>query len=241
MTQPICSHDKYCYDVSEDHWKRYSHPSRTSRTKSKFTNINRKKIICFFLNFCLVRLFHGTKCEYGGSIHTQGLQASPGGRLGPGVYLTTRKEALKVAEHRGHGDGVYCIEVEVDVGHMKTLKGNEGDRHGSWSSHYHTCKSHHPPWKGVVKYSFPEWCVKDPSRVKIVGVKQIGGTTTYNGNPQGKASLSDGTMKIQNENGSTVIHASGSAICKNHNGSTSCSINSSNTGGSFSIINEFYV
>ena len=128
----------------------------------------------FFLNFCLVRLFHGTKCEHGGSIHTEGLQASTKGRLGPGVYLTTQKEALKVAEHRGYGKSVYCIEVEVDVGHMKTLKGNGDDLRGSWSSHrYHTCKSHHPPGVGVLHYSFPEWCVKNPSRLKIVGVKQI--------------------------------------------------------------------
>ncbi len=48
MSRSICPKDKYCYDVSEDHWKRYSHPERTSRTKSKFANINRKKIIFSF-------------------------------------------------------------------------------------------------------------------------------------------------------------------------------------------------
>jgi hypothetical protein len=146
---------------------------------------------------------------------------------------------MKVAEHRGNGKSVYCIEVEVDVGHMKTLKGNGDDLRGSWSSHgYHTCKSHHPPWDGVVDYSFPEWCVKDSSRLKIIGAEQIGGTTTYYGNPKGKTSLSNGTMKVQNKNGSSVIRVSGSAIVKNHNGSTAVS---SNAGGSISVISDICI
>jgi hypothetical protein len=59
MVRPICFYDEYCYDVSEDHWKRYSHPGRTSRTKS---NINwKKRICCIFLKFLFSSTFSWNK------------------------------------------------------------------------------------------------------------------------------------------------------------------------------------
>jgi hypothetical protein len=138
---------------------------------------------------------------------------------------------LEIAEYRGEGSGVYIIEVEVDVGYIKILNGQEYDKRGSWFSQgYQTCKSYHPAW--VVNYSFPEWCVRDSSRVKIVGAEQIGGITTYPGKINGKMSLSNGTMRVQNGNGGTVIRTTGSAIVNSRNGSTSVT---SNTGGSTSV------
>jgi hypothetical protein len=34
LTMPVCQYGKYCYSISDEHWKEYSHPGRSSRTKS---------------------------------------------------------------------------------------------------------------------------------------------------------------------------------------------------------------
>lgn len=125
-----------------------------------------------FSNSCLVRLFHGTKSENANSIFQNGLKGSTEGRLGPGIYLTVKDVAKNIAKHRGHGNDVFVIEVLVDVGKLKILSGQTGDKHGRWVSEgYSSCKSTHPAW--IIPRSFPEWCIKDSSRLKIVGMLQM--------------------------------------------------------------------
>ena len=50
--------------------------------------------------------YHGTKYTSISSISHEGLRASTSGRLGAGVYLTTKEEAFKIAKLRGAGTGV---------------------------------------------------------------------------------------------------------------------------------------
>ncbi|CAF5144214.1 unnamed protein product, partial [Rotaria sp. Silwood1] len=119
------------------------------------------------------RVFHGTKCEHADSINIYGLKASTEGRLGPGIYLTVRDVAKQIAKYRGQGNEIYLIEVELDVGQMKVLPGSNDDRLGYWSAQgYDTCQSIHPAW--IVNHPFPEWCVRDSSRLRIIGMQQIG-------------------------------------------------------------------
>ncbi len=70
---------------------------------------------------------HGTTSANAHSIRAQGFKPSTDGRLGPGVYLTVRDAAMTIAKHRGSGCGHAVIEVEVDVGHMRKLPGNQDD------------------------------------------------------------------------------------------------------------------
>jgi hypothetical protein len=78
--------------------------------------------------------------------------------------------ALAVAKNRGQGNNGSVIEVEVDIGRMQNLRGAQNDGNGAWYSQgYHSCKAKHPGWCGVPE--FPEWCVRDLSRVKIISIR----------------------------------------------------------------------
>jgi hypothetical protein len=75
---------------------------------------------------------------------------------------------MAVAKHRGSGYDHSVVEVEVNVGHMKILPDDEDDQSGLWFSQgHHTCRTEHPGWVG--HDPFMEWCVKDISRLRIVG------------------------------------------------------------------------
>ena len=79
--------------------------------------------------------FHGTRCIDANSIIAEGLKESDHGRLGKGVYVTTKAEAYKVAHYRGHGKTLCVIEIEVDMGRVKKLHGTGEDPNGTWSRH----------------------------------------------------------------------------------------------------------
>lgn len=164
------------------------------------------------------------------------MKPSTGGRLGAGLYLTVQDVAMKIAKHRGHGDSVYVIEVEVDVGNIKTLVGEDEDTIGKWrSQRYDTCRSLHPAW--IVNHAFPEWCVADSSRAKIIGMQQIGGITKFSGNIHGTLSVNDGTIIVKNGPTST-IKTTGTAVVKTHgNGSIQVS---SNGNGSTQVCSRGY-
>lgn len=118
----------------------------------------------------LARLFHGTTSSNAASIRAKGFKPSTTGRLGSGVYLTVRESAVAIAEHRG-GDANSVIEVDVDLGRVKILPGSSTESSTVWSSQgYRSCRTEHPGWAGCGP--FPEWCVHDPSRVKVVGVRE---------------------------------------------------------------------
>ena len=123
-----------------------------------------------FLKFRLVRLFHGTSSANAQSISAHGWRPSTSGRLGPGVYFTMQSAASAIAKSRSHGNNSSIIEVEVDVGHMKVLTGNQDDNNGDWYSQgYHACKTLHPGWCGVPE--FPEWCIRDLFRLRIISIR----------------------------------------------------------------------
>ena len=152
-----------CYKVGDRHHRQFTHNGRPNRSTC--------------------RLFHGTKYENAGSILQGGLRESKEGRLGRGVYLTTKKWAQRIAAHRGNGKNLCLIEVEVDLGNLKKLSGQEDDPTGKWSRHsspYNSCRTMHPAWSQVTTKPFPEICVRNPQRWRIVGMTKIG-TFTANG------------------------------------------------------------
>ncbi|CAF1542360.1 unnamed protein product [Didymodactylos carnosus] len=122
---------QYCYKVSDEHHRKYSHTGRKHQSTC--------------------RLFHGTKYENAESILQNGLRESPDGRLGKGVYLTTKKWAHRIAAHRGNGINLCVIELEVKLGNVKVLHGQQEDRNGTWSRHDHcdSCRTTHPAWPGL--------------------------------------------------------------------------------------------
>lgn len=102
-----------------------------------------------------------------------GLNASTSGRLGPGLYLTTKDEAFKIAKYRNSGTGVAVFEVHVNVG--KTYdNGSADDNSGSWASKgYDSCTGNHPAW--CDNASFKEWVIKDPRKIRIKAVHLVDG------------------------------------------------------------------
>ncbi|CAF4979131.1 unnamed protein product [Rotaria magnacalcarata] len=156
MPRTECRYGKHCWRLDDDHWQ------------------NCEKllpVVCVYK----VYLFHGTRCSSADSILAHGLNPSTEGRLGPGIYLTTRKAARWVAEHRGNGE-MWCVfEVEVDLGHEKVLDGEQDDKRGTWRHEgFHSCRTTHPTWDNVTPKPFPEWCVCNAANCKIVGMVQSG-------------------------------------------------------------------
>ncbi len=156
-----CPHgSQHCYRVGDKHHKKFSHDGRKSQTTC--------------------RLFHGTRYENADSILRDGLRESSEGRLGKGVYFTTKKWAHRIAAQKGNGTKICVIEVEVDLGNLKKLDGQEEDRTGNWSRHspHHiSCRTMHPPWSAVTQKQFLEICVRNSKRCKIVGMTAIGKVT----------------------------------------------------------------
>ena len=128
------------------------------------------------------RLYHGTRVSNVSSISLNGLFASTGGRLGPGLYLATLDSAQLVAEHRGNGTGFAVLEIEVDLGKVRDT-GTADDGRGSWFPACDTATGTHPSWAGNVP--FQEWCVRDVRRCRIVAVNVIGGVVDGNLNLPG--------------------------------------------------------
>lgn len=134
-------------------------------------------------------LYHGTRVTSISPISLTGLKGSSSGRLGPGLYLTTKAEAFKIAEHYGVGTGVAVFEVRVNISSCKDL-GSAGDTGGSWMSGYNSATSMHPPWAGI-PVPFREWVIKDPTKCRIKGLHMIGGVI------DGEVRLPRATIRIQ--------------------------------------------
>jgi len=81
----------------------------------------------------MVILYHGTNCSSFNGIATNGFLRSESGRLGPGVYFTTKECAVAVGEHRGNGTGFAVFRVEVNLGAMIELE-TRNDSAGSWAN-----------------------------------------------------------------------------------------------------------
>jgi len=121
-----------------------------------------------------IDLYHGTRVSNISGICREGLKASTGGRLGPGVYLTTLNEAQKIAAHRGQGTGTAIFKVHVNLGKTHDNK-KADDNAGSWATKgFDSCKGIHPPWSNNLE--FMEWCLKDPKRLRITDLILIDGT-----------------------------------------------------------------
>ena len=101
-------------------------------------------------------LYHATRRTFVKSIKSSRnkLKASPNGRLGPGVYLTNRYAAKKIAIMRAK---------EMNAPHFVVLKCLVclGQPRIDYS------QGHHPAWAGL-QNGFNEYCLKDASRCKVL-------------------------------------------------------------------------
>jgi len=126
-----------------------------------------------------VRLFHGTDGVNAASIITNGMRASAGGRLGPGVYLTPDETVARtIAKLRGLP---FIIECTAKIGAASALSQDilfdfdEGSdrlpaQRMDWAQHgYQMVTSLHPPW-AAVHVPFQEYCVADADDVTVVRV-----------------------------------------------------------------------
>jgi len=124
-------------------------------------------------------LSHGTKVSHLSSISQIGFLASKIGRLGPGLYLTTKQHATAIAAHRGDGTGVCVIHCHVRLGSVKD-NGRNNDNAGSWRGKYDCCKGLHPKWASNPE--FPEWCLKDTGKCVVKEVELVNGVIDGNVN-----------------------------------------------------------
>eukprot|EP00347_Sterkiella_histriomuscorum_P002871 403366474 len=114
-------------------------------------------------------LWHGTKLENLQSILTNGLYPSKVGCMGEGIYLTTKKEAFCIAQHRGKMNQTDYVVVQVKVNLGKTLELQTNyDYQGNWKNFYDSATRFHESWANI-KTKFQEWIVKDMSQITIMG------------------------------------------------------------------------
>lgn len=129
----------------------------------------------------MVILYHGTRCSSFNGVATNGFLASGHGRLGPGVYFTTKECAQEIGQYRGSGTGFVVFRVEVNLGRTaETGTGNDGA--GSWANGgYNSAHGTHPAWVGLPP--FPEWCVRNPGDCRVLSAEVINGTVSGCDNP----------------------------------------------------------
>ena len=86
-----------------------------------------------------IDLYHGTPVTNICPILETGIRPSATGRLGPGIYFASLKDALNIANHRSKISGVGTIVIKARVNQDKCIS------------------SMHPAWAGCAK--FKEWCL----------------------------------------------------------------------------------
>jgi len=94
------------------------------------------------------------------------------GRLGPGVYVTSSKEAARcVAESGRFGTEGIVLTLEVDLGTMRNMYDQDtADGTDSWrQGRYDSAYAKHPPWLGC-NDGLREYVIPDARRVKLVNV-----------------------------------------------------------------------
>lgn len=119
-------------------------------------------------------LYHGTDGKHAASIRANGILASKGGRLGPGVYATTNKKAAKaVARTRFPGNPI-VVTLQVDLGRMRNCYDVDiADGSNSWQGrHYDTAYARHPPWAGNDD-GLREYIIPDAARCKVLDIVPV--------------------------------------------------------------------
>ena len=119
----------------------------------------------------VLTMYHGTSLDNAKSIMRDGFRPSVDGLLGPGVYLT--RDLVK-ASHYGQA----IVEVRAAVGRTAVVNAKGHRLQRSW--HYrgaapggHAYDSAWiPPDCGVSKSNLEEHCVRDPSRVVAVCIRE---------------------------------------------------------------------
>ena len=126
-----------------------------------------------------LKFYHGTGDEAARNIVANGFQRSPGGLLGPGIYVAAQDKAEKFARHdrcRYLGAPV-IIECLVRFSRAKFIAGD--DEAGSWIDEgYDAIRSSSTSISPNM-----EWCFKDPSQVKPIRHYDLGpeGPTAFVG------------------------------------------------------------
>ncbi|KAL7853866.1 hypothetical protein AOLI_G00207100 [Acnodon oligacanthus] len=112
-------------------------------------------------------MYHGTSRFAAQQIMDYGFRPSPGGMLGPGVYLSrdlnkASRYPLNLPEH----DRV-VLRVLANVGKVKKIDHQGHPLQKTW--HYHGYDTAWcPPGCGMVPSGLEEDCVWDPNRIQII-------------------------------------------------------------------------
>ena len=105
-----------------------------------------------------VEMFHGTSEDFARSIERSGFRPSADGMLGRGVYLS--RDFSKAAAF-----GPVVLRCRVRVGRCATIDRQGHPLQKSWQGSYDSADV--PRGCGMTERE--ETCVKDPSRVRVVG------------------------------------------------------------------------
>lgn len=132
-----------------------------------------------------VTLYHGTRDKplgAGGdsvlqSIRKNGLRPSGNNRrLGPGVYLTSSKDAAIAVARHFHGKGdPYVLSVRVDLGKTVDLYHvpPKDARLKQWQQGADSAYAAHPPWNGINVTHLREFCVPEASRCSVFLAERV--------------------------------------------------------------------
>ncbi|CAH2320161.1 hypothetical protein XELAEV_18035501mg [Pelobates cultripes] len=120
----------------------------------------------------LYTMFHGTTLEAAQKIIAHGFQQSTDGLLGKGVYVSRDQ---KKAERYPLGDQRYqvILKLRVNVGKVKKIDHQGHPLRKMWYKEYDTAWV--PKWCGIVASGLEEDCVRNPNRIKVIGVVKAPG------------------------------------------------------------------
>ena len=116
-------------------------------------------------------LYHETSKMHMHGILLNGLSPSRDGRMGPGIYFATRNVAERIAKHRGHD---FLLKCSVSLGRVFDFDPCfcEPDRKKWADKGYDSAMGTLSGWGGI-ETGFTEWCVADPTFVKVDRVERV--------------------------------------------------------------------
>merc|ERR1712070_1095734 len=119
-------------------------------------------------------MFHGTSPDNAAAIERDGFRPSTGGMLGPGVYCS--RDLRKARRY-----GSVVLRLYVWLGRVITIDTKGHPLQKIWSTTVGGSfdAAWVPPNSGVVASGLEENCVRDPSRIKVLGRVKPDGTSLF--------------------------------------------------------------
>eukprot|EP00347_Sterkiella_histriomuscorum_P003415 403364384 len=130
-------------------------------------------------------LYHGTTlqnfiqmCNEQGCNYVN-LKPSEYGNMGPGIYLTTLVEAIKIADYKADGHGAVVIKVAVNLGKLKQCSDLQPspyfDIEEFTEQKFDSATSIHERWADI-DYPFRQWVVRHSNKLRVTDAWLLNGT-----------------------------------------------------------------